>query len=579
MADEFKAGTAFVAGGTVTGAWVSTAVGGMGLAGGFGAVGIGMTPVAAAGGIAGAATYGVFRAIQEKDAVAFGALGLGAFGGAGVSAAFGGMGLAAGGTAVGIGTGTMAAVGGVFGLGVYGFAKMLDKPGTREPLAQTFARMSEKILLQSAYNQALLELDPNLAEYDWKQKFAALEIEDELKALKTQINSTASSPRSAEPNIEPEEVSLKPQIPQTWKCVHTLKGHTASVNSVAISLDGETIASGSDDKTVNLWKLKTGKLLYTFWGQAKEVYSVAISPDGKTLTSGSFDGKITSWKLDTKVLLCTFLYLNFPYSHSGLVYSVAYSPDGKILASGSAERTIRLWNRYTGKIIRTLNGHSDSILSIAISPDGNTLVSGSADRTIALWCLRDGRQLSILTGHSGWVTCCAISPDGKTLASGSTDSTIKLWNLQTAELIRTLAGHDSAVFSVAISPDGNTLASGSTNCVKIWNLNTGELLETLSGCHPVTFSPDGNTLVSGGEGGTIEIWHLCCGVTESQLESVPSGEWWEILGVNKNASPDEVKQAYRKLVRQYHPDVNNSANAKAIMQAINKAYKQFRQLK
>ncbi|WP_242029141.1 DnaJ domain-containing protein [Coleofasciculus sp. FACHB-712] len=130
------------------------------------------------------------------------------------------------------------------------------------------------------------------------------------------------------------------------------------------------------------------------------------------------------------------------------------------------------------------------------------------------------------------------------------------------------------MFLSLINPDGKTLASGSRDgTIKLWNLD-GELLDTLPGRHPVAFSFDGQTLVSGGEKNTLKIWQKC-GVSESTLDAVPSGEWWEVLGVERNADADDVKRAYRRLGRQYHPDVNPSTNAQAQMQAINQAYAQF----
>ena len=45
-----------------------------------------------------------------------------------------------------------------------------------------------------------------------------------------------------------------------------------------------------------------------------------------------------------------------------------------------------------------------------------------------------------------------------------------------------------------------------------------------------------------------------------------------VLGVNKNATNDEIKSAYRKLARQYHPDLNKEEGAEAKFKEVQEAY-------
>ena len=49
-------------------------------------------------------------------------------------------------------------------------------------------------------------------------------------------------------------------------------------------------------------------------------------------------------------------------------------------------------------------------------------------------------------------------------------------------------------------------------------------------------------------------------------------DYYAILGVNRDAKPDDIRKAYRKLAKEYHPDVNKSAGAEEKYKEINEAY-------
>ncbi len=254
-----------------------------------------------------------------------------------------------------------------------------------------------------------------------------------------------------------------------WKCIYTFTGHADTVNSVAFSPDGQLLTSGSSDGSIKLWRLRDGVELTTLGGRRwfyrlfNSVTAVALSSDGQTLASG-INRNIKLWHLNEERELTTLR------GHPGTVEALAFSPDGQMLASGGSDGTIKLWWVRDGQELRTLLAHHHPLTSLAFTPDGKILASHSAsDNVIKLWRIKDGQLISGMTFFLGLVFAIAFTVDGQAIACGSQDETLKIWRLTDGEELGMLRGHPSWVSAIAISRSGATIATGSRDkTIKIW---------------------------------------------------------------------------------------------------------------
>jgi WD40 repeat protein len=236
-------------------------------------------------------------------------------------------------------------------------------------------------------------------------------------------------------------------------------------------------------------------------GHGGDVRTLAISPDGEAVASGSGDGTIRFWDVETGELLDTL-------ADAGWVTAVGFSDRGNKLLSSATERSLQVWDVWRGRSLYSLNG----IGPIAFARNGNLAATGGGRSAIRLWDVPAGqllRNIAIPSSKEG-VTAIALTEDGETLVHAISESNrIFVWNLEAGEIRHTLNGHEGEVEAIVISPDGKLFASSSEDgTIILWDLATGRKLKAMEGKGAIVFSPDSETLIGVGEDNQIQVWGI-----------------------------------------------------------------------
>jgi hypothetical protein len=117
---------------------------------------------------------------------------------------------------------------------------------------------------------------------------------------------------------------------------------------------------------------------------SKAVYEVASSLDGRRIASGSSDKTVQLWDVASGSLQHTL-------HHDSEVRAVTFSPNGQLLA-GSGDKTVQLWDVASGSLQHTLH-HEDWVEAVEFSPDGRLLAAGAGGSRAVLYTVqpRQGR--------------------------------------------------------------------------------------------------------------------------------------------------------------------------------------------
>src|SRR6266436_4641089 len=165
-----------------------------------------------------------------------------------------------------------------------------------------------------------------------------------------------------------------------------------------------------------------GTTLFTYNGHSDYVDAVAWSPNGQFIASGNRNDTVQVWNVKTGKML-----FERAKNTGGIIEALAWSPDGRYIAAGDRDKTVQILDAGTGAILTTYKGHTDEVSALAWSPNSRYVASGSYDHTVQVWNARTGATLFTYVGHSNTVAAVAWSPNGRYIASGSWDGTVQVW--------------------------------------------------------------------------------------------------------------------------------------------------------
>ncbi|KAH7882919.1 WD40 repeat-like protein [Phlebopus sp. FC_14] len=185
------------------------------------------------------------------------------------------------------------------------------------------------------------------------------------------------------------------------------KGHRLSITSAIASEDARWLFTASKDGVINKWDLKTGAKVFTFHkrrpdptakgkekaspldieGHTDEILTLAVSSDGQFLASGGKDRKLGVWNVEKNQWVKGF------GGHRDLISSLAFRKGTLQIYTGSFDRTVKLYDLSVMGYVETLFGHQDTIVSLDALRGETAVTAGARDRTLRYWKIPEESQL------------------------------------------------------------------------------------------------------------------------------------------------------------------------------------------
>lgn len=307
---------------------------------------------------------------------------------------------------------------------------------------------------------------------------------------------------------------LKRQCRQTAD--RSIKAHVGPVYAVALSPDGQWIASGGEDRVLRVYS-SAGDFSREIPSQKDTIESIVFSPVGNLLGVGRGDGvveiyRVSDWTRDTTIP-----------AHSDNVNGIAFDPRAARIVTGSEDGTVAIWDCSSGKLIRRTAAAGSPVESVALSPDGILLAETHSNGMLRVSNFSDG-ALVWEFNHQQAARSIRFSQSGQELVTGCHDGQVRVFPRDRGTPRLILKGFAEPVQSVTFAESDRMIAAADKNgLLRFWDTESGIMRSVVQSpggrIYSLAASQRDRVLAAADRSGHLQLWDTDPGARDKIVEA------------------------------------------------------------
>ncbi|KAL3197935.1 hypothetical protein MRX96_044609 [Rhipicephalus microplus] len=231
--------------------------------------------------------------------------------------------------------------------------------------------------------------------------------------------------------------------------LQTFAGHTGSVRSLEVLENENSFLSGSRDRTVKLWSLRS-------------------CGDGSTVVA-------PQW--------------TYPH-HRKSIASIAFLPSLRLV--GSSDHGVHIWDPFMGSCLKQFDTSKTQPVTVllAMPSPSTTFLAATSNSTVRFLdarAMRYTHELRVSLGSAGVIRSLAVSPSGNWLAVGHSSGVLSVLDVRTGFMLGSWVAHDGEILQTKAFNDAYFISSSLDHSISVWNAVDTKLHHNLKGAtEPVT---------------------------------------------------------------------------------------------